>query len=860
MTTGLNLANLSSADAVRAAQLVESVVGNAWAADPAGQFTYVTPAMLAVLGLTQEDLNVSLDEGSFGWKRVIHPSDYDAAAESWRRCLQTGEHYNIEHRMLRAAGVYGWTRCSGQPVRDAEGRIAGWYGTVMGGGTPSYESPSVSLIHPDDMPAAAQAASRAFASGVPQVMSYRQRQPDGSYRWTELRADPDYRVSVDVEPMVQAADERWSIAESLGQTADAVRAAQVLENLYGAAFAFDASGTFTYATPVAQTSIAMTLDDFNRRLDGKAFIDGGDLGWKLGVHPDDYDGAAATLRHCLRTGEHFNYEYRILRATGHYVWHRYAIRPTYDDQGRITGWYGTGTDIDVYKQTEAALRERERQLQRLIDAVPALIWCTTPDGTPSYVNKRLTETVGLTVQDLVAVDAPRSLADVHPADRMEVEEALTHSFTTGGAFARQYRQRRASGGYRWTQGRAEPLRDESGRIVQWYGVCVDIEDLMTTQKALYKRESELSHLVDMIPSHIWRLTSCGVPTFFNKRMIDFLGMDVSDIRRPDMTPLDALLALSVHPEDAGEMGRALRECLATGESFAMRYRLRRSDGVYCWMSSRAEPMRDESGSIVQWYGLCHDISEQMNAQEALRHASEQLARATQAASLAELSASIAHEVNQPLAAIVANSHACYRWLSVEPPNVERAKVTAERIIRDANSAADVVGRIRALFQRVSGPRSDAALHSLIDEVRDLLAEEAARRRVRMDLDIEPGLPPIFLDHVQIQQVLVNISRNGMEAMENTAEERVLRISACRSGSDVQVRISDRGNGIESSEKIFEPFFTTKERGMGMGLAICRSIIEAHGGRLWAEANKAQTNRARGATFVITLPIEVKEAS
>lgn len=855
MTTEPSLANVSAADAVRAARLVESVVGNAWATDAAGQFTYVTPAMLEGLGLTREDLNSSPDKDSFGWKRMLHPSDCAAAAERWRHCLRTGEHYNIEHRMLRAAGVYGWSRCSGQPLRDAGGRIAGWYGTVMGGGTSSYEPPSVSLIHPDDMPAAAQAASRAFASGVPQIMSCRQRQPDGSYRWTELRADPDYRVSVDVEPMVQLAGERWTVAEALGKTAAAVRAAQVLENLYGAAFAFDASGTFTYATPVAQTSIAMTLDDLNRQLDGKTFIDGGDLGWKLGVHPDDYEGVAATLRHCLRTGEHFHYEYRVLRATGHYVWHRFAIRPTHDDRGRITGWYGTGTDIDVYKKTEAALRERERQLQRLIDAVPALIWCATPGGVPSYVNKRLTETVGLTVQDLVAVDAPRSLADVHPADCMEVEEALAHSFATGTAFARQYRQRRAGGGYRWTQGRAEPLRDESGRIVQWYGVCIDIEELMTTQKALYKRESELSHLVDMIPSHIWRLTSCGVPTFFNKRMVDFLGMDVSDTRRPDMTPLDALLALSVHPEDAGEMGRALKECLATGKSFAMRYRLRRNDGVYCWMSSRAEPMRDESGSIVQWYGLCHDISEQVNTQEALRHASEQLARATHAASLAELSASIAHEVNQPLAAIVANSHACHRWLSGEPPNVKRAKVTAERIIRDANSAADVVGRIRALFQRVSGPKTDSALRGLIDEVRDLLAEEAARCQVRVVLDIEPGLPAIPLDRIQIQQVLVNISRNGMEAMENQTEERVLHISACRAESELRVKISDRGDGIASPEKIFEPFFTTKERGMGMGLAICRSIIEAHGGRLWAEGDKA-----RGATFVIALPIKTSEAS
>jgi C4-dicarboxylate-specific signal transduction histidine kinase len=239
----------------------------------------------------------------------------------------------------------------------------------------------------------------------------------------------------------------------------------------------------------------------------------------------------------------------------------------------------------------------------------------------------------------------------------------------------------------------------------------------------------------------------------------------------------------------------------------------------------------------------------------LQLARESLARASQAASLAELSAAIAHEVNQPLAAIVTNSNACQRWLSVSPPNVERAQKTVERIIHNANSAADVVSRIRALFKHAAETRTSTTLSSVITEAHNLMAEEAARRRVRMDVTVEDKLPPVALDRVQMQQVLVNLIRNSMDAMEFDRSDRVLRIRVHQVGDEIRTEISDRGQGIEFPEKVFEPFFTTKEHGMGMGLAICRSIVESHGGRLWAENNEPQ-----GATFTFTLPLEVEIAS
>jgi len=299
----------------------------------------------------------------------------------------------------------------------------------------------------------------------------------------------------------------------------------------------------------------------------------------------------------------------------------------------------------------------------------------------------------------------------------------------------------------------------------------------------------------------------------------------------------------------------LGRCLLTGERFAMKYRLRRADGVYRWMSGCAEPLRDQNGRIIQWFGLCHDIDDQIHAEDALRRTVERLAQATQAASLAVLSASIAHEVNQPLAAIVANSHACHRWLSAEPPNVERAKITAERITRDANSAADVVSHIRALFHREPHARTPEDVNRLIDEVCRMMADVIAAKDIRLRTDLAPDLPFVALDRVQVQQVFVNLIRNGIEAMDAKADSiRTLQIRSCRDGLDaIRIEVRDAGTGFKNTEHAFEPFFTTKQNGMGMGLAICRSIIESHGGRLWTANNDAD-----GATVAFTLRLAANE--
>jgi PAS domain S-box-containing protein len=368
---------------------------------------------------------------------------------------------------------------------------------------------------------------------------------------------------------------------------------------------------------------------------------------------------------------------------------------------------------------------------------------------------------------------------------------------------------------------------------------------------LRQSEQSLRELIGTLPTHIWCTAPDGKPIYFSRQFRDFVGFDVADKDADGASRLSSVLNAVIHPDDLDTVSTQYSRSLATGEPYALKHRLRRFDGQYRWVETRAAAMRNSDNAIVQWNGVCLDIDDQVHAEKALRRASDQLAQATQAASLAELSASIAHEVNQPLAAIVANSQACHRWLSTEPPNIERAKITVERITRDANSAAEVVGRIRALFRHAPDTRSSEDVNRLIGEVCRLMADKTATKNIRFETHLEPGLPEVALDRVQVQQVLVNLIRNGIEAMDNAAGRgRALQIRSCRDGRDaIRVEVRDVGAGFKDADRAFQPFFTTKQNGMGMGLTICRSIIESHGGRMWVV-----NSDTHGATVAFTLPL------
>jgi PAS domain S-box-containing protein len=378
-----------------------------------------------------------------------------------------------------------------------------------------------------------------------------------------------------------------------------------------------------------------------------------------------------------------------------------------------------------------------------------------------------------------------------------------------------------------------------------------------------EREGKIRRLVDanIIGTFIWKAAGPSIEANdilvveANDAFLRMLGYD-----REDLAAAPLSRATLTPPEWYERDAQSVAQVKMTGTVLPFEKEYLRKDGsrvpVLVGIATFDRQLDRGVAFVVDLTERKRSEAQAREAQMELRRSSDKLAQATQAASLAELSASIAHEVNQPLAAIVANSHACHRWLSATPPNIERAKVTAERITRDANSAADVVSRIRALFSRSLNVRSCEDINGLISGVCRLMADEIAQKDICINTNLEPDLPSVAVDRVQLQQVFVNLIRNGIEAMDAVVGgARALQIRSCREGLDaIRVEIRDAGTGFNDPESAFEPFFTTKQKGMGMGLAICRSIVESHGGRLWA-AN----NGSLGATVAFTLPLAANEA-
>jgi PAS domain S-box-containing protein len=367
---------------------------------------------------------------------------------------------------------------------------------------------------------------------------------------------------------------------------------------------------------------------------------------------------------------------------------------------------------------------------------------------------------------------------------------------------------------------------------------------------LQSSEDRLRLVIDTIPAQVWSTAPDGSVDFINRRWLESTGLSAE-------TTVGWNWSSAVHPDDLTKFVDALHRALAAGEPMESEARLRQADGKYRWFLIRNVPLRDELGNIVNWYGTSIDIEDRKQAEDALRQAQADLAHVNRVNTMGELTASIAHEVNQPLAAVVASGYACLRFLSAQPPSLAKAQEAVESIVRDGTAAGEVVRRIRALFKRAAIEKVKLDLNEVIREVLSLLRGETERRLVLVETDLGKDMAPVMGDRVQLQQLLLNLLLNGIEAMDPVLDRsKKLFIRSKRDGPEtVLVEIQDCGVGLKDSEKVFEAFVTTKENGMGMGLAICRSIVEAHNGRLWATSGEGP-----GATFCFTLPVKLSAES
>ena len=348
-----------------------------------------------------------------------------------------------------------------------------------------------------------------------------------------------------------------------------------------------------------------------------------------------------------------------------------------------------------------------------------------------------------------------------------------------------------------------------------------------------------------MPALAFTVDPRGNRTFMNKGWIEYTGLSPEEASASGWEK-------TIHPDDLKRVAERWRESQTTGQPLDYEARLRRgSDGVYRWFLIRAVPVRDKHEKIVKWCGAATDIEDRSRAEqerEKSRQLEADLAHINRVSTLGEMAASLAHEIKQPIAATITSANSCIEWLAHEPPNLDRARAAAGRIDRYGNRAAEIIDRIRSFYKKSLPQRESVNVNGIIEEILALLKYEADRYSVVMRAELAAELPEIMADRVQLQQVFMNLMLNGIEAMKDSGGE--LTVKSQQQSDQLHFSVSDIGVGLpnEKMDQIFSAFFTTKPQGSGMGLSISRSIVESHGGRLWATANNE-----RGATFHFTLP-------
>lgn len=564
------------------------------------------------------------------------------------------------------------------------------------------------------------------------------------------------------------------------------------------------------------------------------------------THPEDRSLVGEAVRRAASTHSAFDLEHRLLFPDGRIKYVRVLATPLSEPEGDLSEYTGATVDVTNQKRAEETLRKSEKELRTLVEIIPAYVGTSSPDGTVEFLSQSWLDYSGMSREQAMGWGWAGA---IHPQDLDRVLTAWQAGLTSGAPVEQELRCRKADQTYRWFLNRSLPLHDDEGKIVKWYGILFDIDELKETQRALQEREHELQGIIDTIPSLLWASSPTGEITHISQTALKYSGLRFDDF-------LNLGWKQFIHPDDFEDAAKAFFHSMETGESINVVHRLRRADGEYRWHHARGEPLRGSDGKIIQWYGLSTDIDERKRAEDHLRDTRIELSRAARIATLAELSASIAHELNQPLMSVLANAQAAKRWLAATTPNLKEASASIDRIIRDAKAADEVMQHIRALFKQEPYDKADVTVLEVVKSAVRFVQEDPNKREVRIDWNLDKDIPSLFVDFIQIQQVFVNLISNAIDAMEGKSVLPCIQIRAAQQGtSEILIQVIDNGPGVEDPERIFDAFVSTKKTGMGMGLAISRSIVEAHGGRLWAE-----NDPSGGATFNVALPLSIGQSN
>jgi len=562
------------------------------------------------------------------------------------------------------------------------------------------------------------------------------------------------------------------------------------------------------------------------------------------IHPDDWPMYAEKLEAAVRERGEYEVDYRIIHPNGevrdiHSIGHR-----VFDSSGELVEIVGTAIDVTDRKKAEDTIRRNEAYLAEAQRLSHTGSWAWNPaTGENRYWSDECFRLLGFDPADGMP-PFETLLQRIHPDDLPVVKEELQRAVRDRNDYEVDYRIFHPGGEIRCIHAIGHPVLDPSGALVEIVGTGIDVTERKQAEDKIRQSENELRHILDFAPQQVAVLGPDFSRIYLNQAVLDYFGHTLEECLSLDRSWF-------FHPDDYERIKIETQTKFSTGLPHELEYRLRRNDGTYRWFLFRYNPLHDEQGLVRRWYAAGTDIEDRKEAEELRRQAQADLAHVNRLTTMGELTASIAHEVNQPIAASLTNARTCLRWLAGDTPNIEEARQAAMRIVQDQTRAGEIISRIRLLFKKATTPRELVDINDIVREMIVLLRGETTRYLISLRTELATDLPHVMGDRVQLQQVMMNLIMNAIDAMAEVQGTRDLIIQSRHSEEGhIVVSVSDTGVGLtkELAAHIFDAFFTSKPHGTGMGLRISRSIIEAHGGRL-----RAIENTPRGASFYFTLP-------
>jgi PAS domain S-box-containing protein len=830
---------------------------------------YVSPSVKS-LGYEPDEL---LDEGILA---LVHPDNLETVAARREAARQGFPLKPATGRVRAADGSWVWVESTLAPMFDDAGEQVGFISTLRDIGERKlaeqalvhgearyrmlaenitdvllrygadshveYVSPSVRqwgyepadfigkpaghFVHPDDLHLIVERRDAMIRGERTGPLEIRLRRADGTWAWIE--SDPAFIRGpaleiIGVVLVLRDIDQRKQAQTALIESEARYR--MLADNISDVLLRYDADLRVDYVSPSIR-QWGYTPEDF--------------IGQPVGVffHPDDQERISQRRSALLRGERVPTGECRIRRADGSWIWTESNPALIRDENGAMLGIVLVLRDIDQRKQAETALVDSEARYRMLAENITDVMLRYSADQRIEYVSPSVRQW-GYTPDEFMGKPAGHF---VHPDDQERIAVRRAAMLQGEPAPTVEARIRRADGTWTWIESNPSAIRGADQEVIGVVLVLRDINERKAAEAALVESEARYRILADNTSDIIQRFNADGI--------VEYVSPSVRQLGYEPEFFIGRPTAQLVASEDLPDVVRRRQDMLSGKPVAPMESRSHTADGRTVWLESRPSSIFDEHGKLVGVVNVMRDVTERKAAESALQELNLELRRVARASALGAFAASLAHEINQPLAAAAVNGEAALRWLAAEPVNYERGLQATGRAVEAVRRAADVIGRLRALVTKEEPNRAPFDAHEAILEVLALTALEAERSSVTVHARLDAERPGIFGDRVQFQQVIINLILNAIEAMRNVDGERLLVVGSRDQAEGLEVFVEDRGPGVEPDNQalIFDSLFTTKIGGTGLGLAIAKSIIESHGGAI------AMTPAApHGAVFSVRLP-------